>query len=54
MTGTFVFAAVVLLMSATSCEIKSAQPCDPDLIPEARAVRNCLESINDHDLKGQS
>jgi hypothetical protein len=54
MTGTFFFAAVVLLMAATSCEVKSAQPCDPDLIPEARAVLKYLESINDHDVKGQS
>ena len=45
MTRTLVFAAVVLLAATTHSIVQSAEPCDPDLIPEARSVLHYLESV---------
>jgi len=33
-----------LLMALTQFQVECAEPCDPDLIPEARAVLDYLES----------
>ena len=45
MTRAIGLGVAALLMAATHFEVESAEPCDPDLIPEARSVLNYLESM---------